>query len=256
MKNFKSWKAYREFEKKVIEDQRHIFDSEINYFFKVVITTAKEREKNIRSGSVLWRAQLGNSLRPLRNEEGKYIIDIPTSFGPKRMIPQQGKASEGRSNPKGIPYLYLSTSKETAMAEVRPWIGSLISLSQIKILNDLTLIDCSKNHREKFIFSKVVIDPKDTNDVVWSHIDTAFSKPVERNDFSADYAPTQILSELFKNKGYNGIIYNSYLGNGLNIALFDIESAKVLNSRLYKTEDIDYEFIPSDNTTFFKSKEK
>ena len=44
------------------------------------------------------------------------------------MKPLERIALEGRTNPKGIPYLYLSSKKETAMSEVRPWIGGYISL--------------------------------------------------------------------------------------------------------------------------------
>jgi RES domain-containing protein len=33
---------------------------------------------------------------------------------------------EGRANPRGIPVLYLATHRETALAEVRPWIGAVI----------------------------------------------------------------------------------------------------------------------------------
>ncbi|MFL6450471.1 MAG: RES domain-containing protein [Bryobacteraceae bacterium] len=55
----------------------------------------------------------------------------------------------------------------------------------------------------------------------------AFSTPVTRDGSLADYAPTQILAELFKLKGYDGIRHKSLLneGKGTNLALFDIDSA-------------------------------
>ena len=67
----------------------------------------------------------------VEREEGEEVdtYDVPTCFAPNRMKPLVNKAIEGRINPKGIPYLYLSTKKETAMSEVRPWIGAAIALS-------------------------------------------------------------------------------------------------------------------------------
>lgn len=74
----------------------------------------------------LWRAQLGHDLRP--EYAGEELIDyFPTAYKPERMKPLRDSAREGRANPKGIPYLYIATDKETAMSEVRPWIGSIIS---------------------------------------------------------------------------------------------------------------------------------
>ena len=48
------------------------------------------------------------------------------------MKPLGGRATDGRANPRGIPCLYLATTKETAMSEVRPWIGSYVSAGQFE----------------------------------------------------------------------------------------------------------------------------
>ncbi|MFZ0569740.1 MAG: RES domain-containing protein [Rhodomicrobium sp.] len=44
------------------------------------------------------------------------------------MKPIPNWLSEGRANPRGIPYLYLASTRDTALAEVRPWIGSHITV--------------------------------------------------------------------------------------------------------------------------------
>lgn len=255
MAKFKSWQAYWEFEKKVRNYQRYIYDEETENFLLAVLESAKEREVLRNSKKIFWRAQLGHDTRPLERE-GVYMTDIRTSFGPHRMLPNRDGAHEGRINPKGIPCLYLSSDEETAMAEVRPWIGSYISLAQIKINTNLRLVDCSKNHEKSIFLFKEPKDYEKIKNAVWSHIDAAYSKPVERNNFKASYAPTQILSELFKNQGYDGVIYKSSLGAGYNIALFLIDSAEVLNSRLHEVTDIKFEFVPAENPTYFKTKEQ
>jgi len=46
---------------------------------------------------------------------------------------------------------------------------------------------------------------------VWSDIDNAFSKPTKASDVNSVYAPTQIISEFIKLKGYDGTAHKSAL---------------------------------------------
>lgn len=41
--------------------------------------------------------------------------------------PGRGRAGAGRINPEGMPFLYVSESVDTVIAEVRPWLGAKIS---------------------------------------------------------------------------------------------------------------------------------
>ena len=62
---------------------------------------------------------------------------------------------------------------------------------------------------------------------VWRDIDRAFSEPVTDSDDHADYATTQLIAELFRKNGFDGIAYRSALGQGHNVALFDLNAADV-----------------------------
>ncbi|MBD9455904.1 RES family NAD+ phosphorylase [Rhizobium sp. RHZ02] len=56
----------------------------------------------------------------------------------------------------------------------------------------------------------------------------AFSTPADRSDDAAEYAPTQILAELFRSLGYDGVAYKSAFGEeGDNIAIFNIDDFEV-----------------------------
>ena len=151
MKNFKSWKSYHYFEQAVKRKNRYFYDLDVKDFLQTVLETGKSREEILKDGSILWRSQLGNDWEPYY-EEDKYIDDVPCTFKPERMKPLKDTSSEGRANPKGIPYLYLSTDMNTAMAEVRPWIGSYISLAQFKLLRDVTIINCSSDDKGTTIY--------------------------------------------------------------------------------------------------------
>lgn len=173
------------------------------------------------------------------------------------MKPLLGKALEGRLNPKGIPSLYLSTDKDTAMAEVRPWVGSLISIGQFRILKDHNVIDCSlKYEHDGWTYYFEEPPPEVRERVVWSDIERAFSKPINQNDQSADYVPTQIIVELFKNKGLDGIYYKSALGEGHNIVLFDLDAAEIINLSLYKAKMVSFKFEQASSTLFYEKKDK
>ena len=81
----------------------------------------------------------------------------------------------------------------------------------------------------------------------WADIDKSFSKPVTLNDTNADYVPTQILSEVFKNNEYDGIVYKSLVGGGNNIVLFDLDSAVLVGCSLYQTNMMDLDFEEAGN---------
>jgi hypothetical protein len=57
---------------------------------------------------------------------------------------------------------------------------------------------------------------------------------------TAEYAPTQIIAEHFKNSGYDGILFRSSLGLGLNVALFNLDAASIVNVRLVPVLGVTY----------------
>ncbi len=247
--SFKSWNSYREFSQKVRHGSRYIHSAYVTEFLSAVLMTSKDRIKVIKTGSVFWRSQMGNDWRPVFHD-GEETTEVPVPFSPERMKPIQFSALEGRVNPKGIPYLYLATDKETAMSEVRPWIGSNISVGQFKTVKELRLIDCSVHHAKGAFFYFEEPSKEEKELAVWAHIDRAFSEPVTPSDKSSDYVPTQIIAELFKSKGFDGVVYKSTLSNGFNLVLFDIDSAKIVNCFLYEAKQIIFSFSEIANPYF------
>ena len=133
------------------------------------------------------------------------------------------------------------------MAEVRPWLGSSISVGQFKTVRELKVINCSANPLDapRYYFQEP--SPEDRLRSVWSDIDRAFATPITPADDIADYVPTQILAELFKSKGYDGIIYRSSFGKGYNVTLFDLETTELVNCSLYRVKDLNFNFEQAGN---------
>lgn len=248
--SFKSWNSYWEFSHSVHTKLRYILDDESKDFLNSIIDTCEGRTQTLKKGSFVMRAQNGHNLRPYYQEdpdtgEKIHVDDFECPYSFKRMKPLENSASEGRANSKGIPCLYVATDKETAMSEIRPWLGSVMSVGTFKLTRDLRIILFATESEESIHnYSYYFSEPSEEEIIksVWFYIDNAFSKPTKTSDLKSDYAPTQIISEFIKSKGYDGIAYRSSLGGGHNIALFDLESADIILCSLFQASKINFEF--------------
>ena len=248
MAEFESWESYFKFAHSVRRKARHVFEDHVDKFLEKVIATSEKRKRELPIGRFLWRAQQGDHWEDVCIDGETFPDQQP--LPPDRMKPLLYTAREGRVNPKGIPCLYLATDKDTAMAEIRPWIGSYISVGQFRTLRNFVLVDCSVEHARSFILYHTEPDPAKREEAVWAEIDKAFSEPVDVDESSAEYAPTQILTEAFRKHGFDGVVYKSRLGKGLNVALFDINAAELVNCCLYKVESLEFKFEQAGNPYF------
>ena len=244
---FKSSDSYRDFDRAVRHEFRYARTPQQKEFLRTIVATSHSRSLAMKSGYVLWRAQLGHDWREERQDGESF--EVHAAHLPARMKPLAEKASDGRANPKGIACLYLATKQETAVPELRPLIGSYVSIAQFKVLKDLRLVDCSAKEIGNLArFLKKDWTPEETEKQVWSDISRAFLEPVERGDDSLDYIPTQIITETFKLNGFDGIAYKSTYGeDGFNVALFDVAAADVINCGLYRIKDVSVTSQEQDN---------
>jgi RES domain-containing protein len=254
---FKSWDSFSKFNHEVTRQGRYLRTPEADEFLRIVASTCKSRIREVENGQPFWRAQLGHEWGVSKEVPG---IRVPVAYPPSRMKPLPSIAIEGRANAKGIPCLYLATNKETAMSEVRPWIGAMVSLASFAVVRPLKVVDCSILHDQyfnlAFLSHKIYepVPPDKIDDVVWAAIDGAFAEPVTRADETADYAATQIMAELFRSEGYDGVAYKSAFGvDGFNVALFDLDSAKQADGALYEVKDLKFNFEQRSNAYYVSS---
>lgn len=235
MTAFSSPRDFLDFQAEVSRRRRYLRSPSGDRFLQAVADTCKARLRTIEAGAEFWRAQVGHEW----TMDADRVRQVSGPYPETRMRPWQDRAYEGRVNCKGIPCLYLAKTREVAMSEVRPWLGSIVSVARFKVDRPVTVVDCSVLHG-------AAMEPegaRDLEEVVWAHIDHAFSRPVTRSDNTAEYAATQILAEVFKAEGYDGIIYKSaFSGDGYNIALFDIESAFQTDSFVFEVTNSIFEF--------------
>jgi hypothetical protein len=236
--------AYQRFEREIKSQSRYVYSAETDEFIAEVIATARTRSHQLPAGSIFSRARIGHVWRTEgENDE----INVVEPYPAEEMKPLRDLASENRANPKGIPRLYVASSLDTAVAEVRPWKSAFVSVSQFKTVRDCKLVDCSADKRDFVATFDNDLSPDAIENVVWGEIAYAFSKPVTANERSADYAPTQVLAEVFKKADFDGVAYKSLLGEGHNVAFYDLDIAEYINRFIYRVDDVTYKVDQTDN---------
>jgi hypothetical protein len=245
------WESYNAFATSVKSGLRYVRSKASEQFLAKVRASCATRRLVIPQKEIFWRARLGCEYEQVSNTHPDITVvhDEERPYKQEGMKPIPNWQGEGRANPRGIPSLYLATTRDTALAEVRPWLGATISVAQLQVERCLHVIDCAKHHSRDSIVSidslvRVFRDhTKTEEDGIWFAIDRAFATPVSKEDEARDYIPTQIIAELFKSEGYDGIVYKSLLSDdGLNIALFNLDDANVIHGALFKTDSINFGF--------------
>jgi hypothetical protein len=158
-------------------------------------------------------------------------------FKPQSMgKPPTKKSLHGRANPQGIPYLYLASDHETAIAEIRPSVHDKITVGKFKISATIQAIDL-RNPGIKSPF-----EHGDELEYIIQHLSflrklgSEISKPINPEDQDLDYIPLQYLCEFIKHRGYDGVIYKSSVSAGYNIAVFNDDKVHCVNTKLYELD--------------------
>lgn len=113
--------------------------------------------------------------------------------------------------------MYVADLECTSISEVRPWIGSEVTIAEFCPNKELKIIDFSWDN----ITSK--------SNSYRRIINESFSKPISSQNSDIDYLPTQAIAEYIKKQGYDGIKYSSSIHkNGYNVVIFKANNMKAL----------------------------
>lgn len=248
---FASWRSYWDFRREVRSRRRFMPSPASRAFLDELARTSKSRARRITAGSHFCRAQVAHE-----DFEDTYAGTIARPADPERMMPRPDAASDGRANPEGIPRLYMANDRHTAIAEVRPWIGSLVSVAILKMKRDLKVVDLTGEARKTILYLEGEPPAAEREAAVWREVAAAFSEPVIRGDDRAGYAATQIIAELLEHEGYDGIAYGSGFGKGAktNIVLFDVAAAELVACEIHEISDVTLEFKETENPYFMQGK--
>lgn len=203
----------------VQESKRFFYD--IMSFDWVNYVVPNER---IKEGSILYRSRIvpAGKKNLSTNEMG---------------CPPKEKATAGRANPVGIPYLYLCDRKETTYYEIRALYLDKVSVGEFVARRDLKIVDFSKAINLFYTDSNQSLMDVAKRKILFAEISADLSKPLRRFDTEIEYVPTQFICEYCKIiSDADGIRFNSSLDkNGANIVLFndsDVVCRRVENKEI------------------------
>lgn len=177
-----------------------------------------------------------------RLQAGDDILEIKDMGAPPKRI-----AGHGRANPAGIPYLYLGSTEETAISEVRPHTGDKACVADFTVPVDLKIIDLCNPRK---LVSPLILDSEDDIGLLRSDIPflegvgKELTRPVVPTGAPIDYVPSQYLCEFIKKSGYAGVLYRSSVSMGVNLALFSPLIAKPGAVKQFDITQVKVAFAP------------
>ncbi len=154
--------------------------------------------------------------------------------------PPKHLTSHGRANPAGIPYLYLGSRPETAIAEIRPHTGEIACVADF-IIPGIQVVDLRDPRR---FVSPLAIQITDqigrlrAELPLLERLGEELTRPVLPQRAAIDYIPSQYLCEFIKHEGYDGVLYRSSVSDGINLALFDPTKATGGGVSLYNVTKV------------------
>lgn len=201
----------------------------LGYLFQYLIAPSGEFE------STWYRARI-------QGAQGPFVAD-------QMGAPPPGLASSGRANPAGISYLYLASDTQTAVAEIRPHMGEKVSVAQFKIPSGLKFVDLRDPRRRVSPF-----ELEDETEVAQFLVELEFldqlgdelTRPVVPSSAATEYVPSQYLCEFVKHENYDGVVYRSSVGEGVNLALFDATSYSAMLVESVDITRVDLDYVPVD----------
>ncbi|EPZ51736.1 RES domain protein [Bacteriovorax sp. BAL6_X] len=130
-------------------------------------------------------------------------------------------ASVGRANPKGISYFYLGSNTSICEKEIKIKTGETYSIGEFSLKEPKVVVDLSNY----YITSPFALGPELKSyiqdlEILKMYIQEMSSK-TNSHDPYFDYLPTQYISERIKHNKYDGLMFKSSLGDGVNYVFFN-----------------------------------
>ena len=218
------------------EDLRREMMHENRWFFnKAIELEPLEAHLNqlLTSGSEFSRITPQWYRARVMNGEEPYPLD-------EMGAPPSDIASHGRANPAGISYLYLGSTSEVCIAEVRPHPGQRIAVAKFEVgqAKVLDLRDPRKRVSPFLLENREEIGDLLALLPLIERLGEELSKPVLPSSAAYEYTPSQYLCEYIKSKGYHGVVYGSSVSEGVNLALFNPEHAQPVERCVFEVNGV------------------
>lgn len=160
--------------------------------------------------------------------------------------PPENLVGNGRANPVGIPCLYVASDADTAVAEIRPHKGEIVCVAEFRVESELSFVDL-RNPRSKispFSLDEEELKMVHRNMGYLCRLGDELAMPILPRTAHLDYLPSQYLCEFIKSCDYDGVVYKSAMGEGINYAIFNDSEVSGIDVRMYQVENVYVESSP------------
>ncbi len=227
-RSFRKTEEYKKFVRYLqsADGNYHFLNPSQKRFLSRLKKSAESRRVELKKDFVLDRAKKGCHIESDGSPDDRPLL-LPLTE-----VEMQPTGFPGRANASGRYVFYCATDAKTAISEIREWIGAEVTLGLFSPKRDLSIVVCESMDREtekKHIYKildlgmkayhKQAITDDEIQDYTWGEISKAFSMPIQRDDSPSDYVPTQIMADLFRSTGFDGIAYYSVVGKGFTLAI-------------------------------------
>lgn len=151
-----------------------------------------------------------------------------------RYLPHRGKhidrppltlATEGRFNRARVSILYLASDTQTAVAELRPHPGHLVSTAKFRLKRDLMVANFANHDIRNFLSDSRLEDLRKILSIA-----DVLNVPVQPEHRSL-YAITQLFSDALRVEGFEGLTFKSSVGAGTNLTCFSSDAFEMVVNR-------------------------
>lgn len=203
---------FRRLENRLKRENFHVIEDAME---EIVVGIEADIESEVPEDSLWYRGRIGVDWDGLGMPHGE-VVRVARPYKDAaigaRLPPD---ATAGRTNREGVSVLYLASEVDTALAEIRPHPGHLISVGGFRAERNLRVARFDLPIRT-FSSSDARLDLF----AIIYHIDWLLRFPIIP-EARHHYAVTQLLSDILIRRGFDGIAYRSSVGTGKNLCVFD-----------------------------------
>ncbi len=227
-------------EKELLEKNHFLLEKQ---FTEKILNFVNYLSNTINIDSIYYRARIGYKEK-IKNKYNSNYLDKSTDFVYEPYEYQDigsvpiKNSQDGRLNKKGESFLYLATDIETAISEVRPDPGHIVSVAKFKSINNIKVVD----------FDKAFIELSKNDDTLQeftflAHIEQILSHPVTKDEKHL-YFISQFFANIFRKIGFDGVLFSSSLSIGQTLAVFNPDNFRYIenSSKVFNIESVKYAY--------------
>ncbi|MBP1222337.1 RES family NAD+ phosphorylase [Flavobacterium sp. 1355] len=231
--------SIKEIEYKLKSENYFKFEDQITQMLSEYSDCSKIK---VKKKSEFYRARIGVENKKRSLFEGGFegdLIFVPYSNS-QIGAPPPLIAGIGRLNRAGVSYLYSATDKYTAISEIRPHPGDVVSIGKFIVNKELLIFDLTESQFLNFFQSDESLD-KFGKLNTFTELMQKVIPPLERHAYNI----TQLIADCIRKLNFDGILFPSSVGNGENLVVFNPElmSYTYDEAEVVEIRDVSYEYF-------------